>query len=56
MTHTRRPTRLDDATGQTMTEYAFILVLIVAVVIVAIPPLATVTMNFFTNFSNAFGG
>jgi Flp pilus assembly pilin Flp len=56
MNRTRRPIRLHDADGQTMTEYAFILVLIVAVVIVAIPPLATVTMNFFTNFSNAFGG
>ena len=56
MTQTRRTTRLHDDTGQSMTEYAFILVLIVAVVIVAIPPLATVTMNFFTNFSNAFGG
>jgi Flp pilus assembly pilin Flp len=56
MTQTRRTIRLHDASGQTMTEYAFILVLIVAVVIVAIPPLATVTMNFFTNFSNAFGG
>ena len=56
MTLIRRTTRLHDEKGQTMTEYAFILVLIVAVVIVAIPPLATVTMNFFTNFSNAFGG
>ena len=56
MIQTRRTTRLNDVFGQTMIEYVFILVLIVAVVIVAIPPLATVTMNFFTNFSNAFGG
>jgi Flp pilus assembly pilin Flp len=56
MNRTRRPIELRDADGQTMTEYAFILVLIVTVVIVAIPPVATVTLNFFNDFSQAFGG
>lgn len=47
---------LDDESGQTLTEYAFILVLIVAVVIVSIPPLAGATLKLFNDFSSAFGG
>jgi Flp pilus assembly pilin Flp len=46
---------LSDTTGQTMTEYAFILVLIVAVVLVVLPTFASTTVNFFTDFVAAFG-
>jgi Flp pilus assembly pilin Flp len=40
--------------GQTMTEYAFILALIVAVVLVAVPALASATLGLFNNATAAF--
>ncbi len=45
---------LNDTAGQTMTEYAFILALIVAVVIVAVPTFAAATVKLFTDFTTAF--
>ena len=47
---------LNDTAGQTMTEYAFILALIVAVVIVAVPTFASATLKLFTDFSSAAFG
>lgn len=47
---------LHDSTGQTMTEYAFILALIVAIVIVAVPTFASATLKLFTDFSTAAFG
>jgi Flp pilus assembly pilin Flp len=47
---------LKDTTGQTMTEYAFILALIVAIVIVAVPTFASATLKLFTDFSTAAFG
>jgi Flp pilus assembly pilin Flp len=47
---------LNDAAGQTMTEYAVILALIVAVVLVAVPTFAAATLKLFTDFVTAFGG
>ncbi len=41
-------------TGQTMTEYAFILALIVAVVLVAVPTLASTTVRLFNNVTAGF--
>jgi Flp pilus assembly pilin Flp len=49
LTHT-----LTDTAGQTMTEYALILVLIFAVVLVAVPSLAATTLRLFNNVTSAF--
>lgn len=46
--------RLHDASGQTMTEYAFILALIFAVVIATVPMIGTAVSAFFTAFTGAF--
>jgi Flp pilus assembly pilin Flp len=40
--------------GQTMTEYAFILALIFAVVIVTVPMIGTAINAFFTTLTGAF--
>ena len=51
----RRPTidfRVAD--GQTMTEYAFILALIFAVVLVTVPMVGTAVSAFFTTLTSAF--
>ena len=37
-----------------MTEYAFILALIVAIVIVAVPTFASATVKLFTDFTASF--
>ena len=47
---------LTNAAGQTMTEYAVILALLVAVVLVAVPTFASATLKLFTDFVTAFGG
>ena len=47
---------LYDSAGQTMTEYALILALVFAVVLVAVPTLAAATLKLFTDFVTAFGG
>lgn len=53
---TRRLHRLDirASAGQTMTEYAFILALIFAVVIVTVPLIGTAVNAFFTTLAGAF--
>jgi len=42
------------ADGQTMTEYAFLLALIFAVVLVTVPMVGTAINAFFTSLSGAF--
>lgn len=54
MTHRRHSLNLRDSAGQTMTEYAFILALIFAVVIVTVPMIGTAVNAFFTSFTGAF--
>lgn len=39
-----------------MTEYAFILALVIAVVIVVVPTFASATLKLFTDFSTAAFG
>ncbi len=56
MTHTRRTHTFRADSGQTMTEYAFILAFVVAVVIGVIPLFGATVLRLFTQFSNAFGG
>jgi Flp pilus assembly pilin Flp len=41
--------------GQTMAEYAMILALIVAVVLVVIPTFGAATLDLFTKVHDAFG-
>ena len=53
---TRRLTKtLSDTAGQTMTEYAVLLVLIVAVVLVFLPTFAATTVRLFSDVTAAFG-
>jgi Flp pilus assembly pilin Flp len=54
MTNRRNPFNLRVADGQTMTEYAFILALIFAVVIVTVPMLGSAISAFFTTLTGAF--
>jgi Flp pilus assembly pilin Flp len=54
MTNRRNPFDLRVADGQTMTEYAFILALIFAVVIVTVPMLGSAIGAFFTTLTGAF--
>jgi Flp pilus assembly pilin Flp len=49
-------TDLKDATGQTMTEYAFILAFIVLVVIVVIPLFGTATAHLYNDVVTGLGG
>jgi Flp pilus assembly pilin Flp len=51
----RRLEQLSKPSGQTMTEYAFILAFIVLVVVVAIPIFANVVVNLFDSVMNGFG-
>jgi Flp pilus assembly pilin Flp len=51
----RRFIPLADATGQTLTEYSLLIVLIAIVVALAIPAVATGLMGFFTAAAAAFG-
>ena len=54
MTNRRHTLDLRDADGQTMTEYAFLLALIFAVVLVTVPMVGTAINAFFTSLSGAF--
>jgi len=54
MTKRRHILDLRVAAGQTMTEYAFILALIFAVVIVTVPMIGTAINAFFTTLTSAF--
>ena len=54
MTNRRHSIDLRVSDGQTMTEYAFILALIFAVVIVTVPMIGTSVSAFFTSFAGAF--
>jgi Flp pilus assembly pilin Flp len=54
MNRRRHTPNFRDPSGQTMTEYAFILALIFAVVFVAVPMIGTSVANFFTAFAGAF--
>jgi Flp pilus assembly pilin Flp len=47
---------LNSATGQTLTEYAFILAFIVLIVIVAIPLFGTATAQLYNDVMAGFGG
>ena len=47
---------LTNDSGQTMTEYAFILALVIALVIVVVPTLGAATMKLYTDFTNAAFG
>jgi Flp pilus assembly pilin Flp len=49
-------TDLKNATGQTMTEYAFILACIILVVIVVIPLFGAATTQLYTDVMAGFGG
>jgi Flp pilus assembly pilin Flp len=51
----RRPT-FQSPEGQTLAEYALILSLLVAVVIVVLPLLGTSVLHLYTDFNSAFGG
>jgi Flp pilus assembly pilin Flp len=42
--------------GQTMTEYALLLVLMVAVVMAVLPLFGTSVLHLFTSFTSAFEG
>lgn len=55
MTH-RRFLAFRRADGQTMTEYAMLLVLLVLVVIGVLPFFGASVLHLFTTFQNAFGG
>lgn len=55
-THIRRIYTLCADSGQTMTEYAFILAFVVAVVIGILPLFGATVLRLFTQFNNAFGG
>jgi Flp pilus assembly pilin Flp len=47
---------LRNADGQTMTEYAFVLVLIVAVVMAMLPFFGTQVLHLWSEFVDSFGG
>jgi Flp pilus assembly pilin Flp len=53
---TRRLNSLRPDHGQTMTEYAIVLVLIFGLVITVLPLLASSVLRMFSDVSNAFGG
>lgn len=53
---TRRRNSLRSAYGQTMTEYAVLLVLVFGLVIGILPFFAGSVLRLFTNVSGAFGG
>lgn len=54
MTNRRNSVDFRVADGQTMTEYAFILALIFAVVLVTVPMVGTAINAFFTSLTGAF--
>jgi Flp pilus assembly pilin Flp len=54
MTNRRNSLDVRVADGQTMTEYAFILALIFAVVLVTVPMVGTAINAFFTSLAGAF--
>ena len=56
MTHTRRTHTFPTDSGQTMTEYAFILAFVVTVVIGILPLFGATVLRLFTQFNNALGG
>ena len=47
---------LNSSTGQTLTEYAFILAFIVLVVIVAVPLFGSATAQLYNDVMAGFGG
>jgi Flp pilus assembly pilin Flp len=53
-THTRRP-HFRTESGQTMTEYSLLLVLIAVGIAVLLPGLASAISGFFTSAAAAFG-
>jgi Flp pilus assembly pilin Flp len=53
---TRRPRKLENQSGQTMTEYAVILAFIFLVVVVVIPAFASAISGLFTSVMSGFGG
>ena len=53
---TRRLRKLEDTSGQTMTEYAVILAFIFLVVVVVIPAFASAISGLFTSVMSGFGG
>ena len=54
-THTRR-LHLRNESGQTVTEYSLLIVLIAVAVAVLLPGVATVLNGFFSSAAAAFGG
>jgi Flp pilus assembly pilin Flp len=54
MNHIRR--QLTETQGQTMTEYAVILALIVTVTLAVIPTLGTSVLNLWNQVAGAVGG
>jgi Flp pilus assembly pilin Flp len=54
-THTRR-LQLRNDSGQTLTEYSLLIVLIAVAIAVLLPGLATVLTGFFSSAAAAFGG
>jgi Flp pilus assembly pilin Flp len=53
---TRRRHNLCNDHGQTMTEYALLLVLMVAVVMAVLPLFGPSVLHLFTSFTSAFEG
>ena len=53
--HTTRRLHLSNESGQTLTEYSLLIVLIAVAVAVLLPGLATVLITFFSNAAAAFG-
>ena len=53
---TRRLRKLENQSGQTMTEYAVILAFIVLVVVVVLPPFASAITGMFSSVMSGFGG
>jgi Flp pilus assembly pilin Flp len=53
--HTRRLSKLNNTSAQTMTEYALILAFVFLIVVVAIPIFANVVVSLFDSVMNGFG-
>jgi Flp pilus assembly pilin Flp len=54
MTYRRQTLR--NTHGQTMTEYALVLVLMVMVIMAVLPLFGTSVLHLWTSFANSFGG
>jgi Flp pilus assembly pilin Flp len=53
--HTRRHQHLSNESGQTLTEYSLLVVLIAVAIAVLLPGLATALNGFFSDAAAAFG-